>query len=286
MARGQTLNAFWHGRPLPALHWACLASFPARGHRLRLWCYDSIAVPEGVERVDAGAVLPAGELFEYDGSFSAFSNLFRYELLLREGGWWVDADVVCLREDLPDAPWAWAEEDAEFVNGAILRFPAGDPTLLELRDAARAVGRGVRRQGELGPRLLSRVLRSRQFPGRAGSTALFYPLHWLEAHRAWMPGQAAWVRDRARSACFLHLWGMMYRYLGLDLGRRPPAGSFLAELVASAGFPGELAELDEAARLQGLRGIAAFLSQDEYRARSRAQLGYDVFADPGLAEVL
>ena len=31
------------------------------------------------------------------GSLAAFSNLFRYKLLLERGGWWVDTDVICLR---------------------------------------------------------------------------------------------------------------------------------------------------------------------------------------------
>ena len=30
-------------------------------------------------------------------NMSSFSNLFRYELLLKEGGWWFDSDCICLK---------------------------------------------------------------------------------------------------------------------------------------------------------------------------------------------
>ena len=36
------------------------------------------------------------------GSVAGFSNLFRYELLRRDGGWWVDTDVLCLAAELAD----------------------------------------------------------------------------------------------------------------------------------------------------------------------------------------
>lgn len=279
----QVFNAFWHGRPLPALHWACLGSFVAHGHRLRLHCYEPLGVPAGVERVDARDVIPAEAVFEFGGSYSAFSNLFRYELLLRHGGWWVDTDVVCLRDELPDVACAWAAEDAEFVNGAILRFPAGDATLRTIRDAARSIGQGVSEQGQLGPRLLTQHLARRT--DHFGTTREFYPLHWLEAHRLWLPGDAAWVRDKCEPAVFLHLWGMMFRYLGIDLGLAPPAGSFLATLLSQSDPPGRLAPLDRETRRRILGAIAAFAAHEPNRTRARAQLGYDLYAALDLAEV-
>lgn len=44
------------------------------------------------------------------GSYSAFSNQFRYTLLYDKGGWWVDTDVVCLRRFDFDDDFVFATE--------------------------------------------------------------------------------------------------------------------------------------------------------------------------------
>jgi hypothetical protein len=265
--RGQLFNTFWHGPALSPLHEACLRSFVARGHRVRLFCYQPVDVPPGVELADARRVLPEGDLFEFGGSFSAFSNVFRYALLHAEGGWWVDADVLCLQEELPDLTRAWAREDPDFVNGAILRFPASDPVLARLLDAARAVGPAVAFQGQLGPRLLTE-----QLPGPApASTRDFYPIHWLEAHRLWMRDDEGFVSARGEGASFLHLWGAMLRFLGIELALAPPEGSFLRRLLPTH----RLRPLDAAAEQRTLASVRRFLQNDDYRERSLRVLGYD-----------
>jgi hypothetical protein len=274
--RHHTFNAFWHGAPLSPLHWACLGSFVEKGHRLRLWSYEEVLVPQGVEREDARKILPETELFLFHGSASAFSNLFRYELLVAEGGWWVDADVYCLQEELPDCRYAWAREDDDFVNGAILRFPAADGSLAAIRETARAVGRNVTIQGQLGPRLLTEHLPVGEPSGHFGSTRAFYPVHWLEAHRLWKRDDAAFVRARCEGASFVHLWGMMFRYFGLDPWVAPPEGSFLHQIQARAALPHPLRPVDAETERRTLESIRTFLDTEEYRERSRRVLGYDV----------
>ena len=273
----QTFNTFWHGPELSPLQWACLRSFIVRGHRLRLFSYQPVRVPDGVEREDASRVLPPAELFEFHGSASSFSNLFRYELLLEEGGWWVDADVYCLREDLPECRYAWAREDDDFINGAILKFPAGDPSLAAIHSAARRIGRDVAIQGQLGPRLLTEHLSGRDWSGHFGSTRAFYPIHWLEAHRLWTRDDEAYVRTKCEESSFVHLWGMMFRYFGIDPGLAAPEGSFLHHIQERAGFPRPLRLLDTETEGQTVRAIRAFLDTGEYRERARRVLGHGVW---------
>jgi hypothetical protein len=276
--RGQIFNAFWHGPELSPLHWACLSSFVERGHRLRLFCYQAVGVPKSVEVEDARRIIPEADLFEFGGSFSAFSNLFRYKLLLEEGGWWVDADVYCLREDLPDCRYAWAREDDDFINGAILRFPAGDPSLAAIWSTARSIGRNVAIQGQLGPKLLTGHLSGRDFIDHFGSSRAFYPQHWLEAHRFWRRGDHAFVAAKCGDSCFVHLWGMMFRYLGIDPWIAPPEGSFLQHVLGRAAFPRALLPLDAETERKTLRSIQAFLDGGDYRTRSMRLLGYDIGA--------
>src|SRR5260221_311292 len=84
---------------------------------LRVWSASEVSTDGQVEAITAGTgVLDAGEIVTGDrvlrygkaagesaGGLSGFSNLFRYALLLREGGHGVDCDVFCLRP-FPTAP--------------------------------------------------------------------------------------------------------------------------------------------------------------------------------------
>ena len=66
----------------------CLKSFVDHGHDFDLYTYDlTIAVPAGVRVRDASDLIYQNEVFVYQdgygkGSPSAFSNLFRYKLLV------------------------------------------------------------------------------------------------------------------------------------------------------------------------------------------------------------
>jgi hypothetical protein len=104
----QSFNSFWYGGRLSPLEWACLASFVDRGHKMRLFSYDQIDVPRGVVLEDASGIVEKNRLFTVNGSVSAFSDIFRYEFILKHGEWWIDTDVYCLREDIPDCRYAWA----------------------------------------------------------------------------------------------------------------------------------------------------------------------------------
>jgi cytochrome P450 len=226
-----TVSTFWYGERLPPLAWACLRSFVEHGHRVRLYSYRPLDLPEGVTREDAATVLPEDAVFFFKKSIAPFADLFRYQLLHDQGGWWVDTDVYCLTSRLPDQPHAWAEDEPGIVNNAILRFPPQDPLCALLLERARERVPRLTRFDELGPILLSEVLAGHGPTDHAGSQAAFYPLHWLEAHYVWLPECRDEVIRRARGASFLHLWMKALTDSGIDLFRDPPPGSYLADLV-------------------------------------------------------
>ena len=98
------VNSFWGGAPLTRLEFLSLTSFVQNGARYNLYSYEDLPdLPEGVTLRDAREILPVERMFHYpagmlnQGSPSGFTNLFRYTLLQRPGGWWVDTDVCCLR---------------------------------------------------------------------------------------------------------------------------------------------------------------------------------------------
>jgi len=274
--RNQTFNTFWHGSELSALHWACLASFVARGHKIRVFCYRPVEVPEGVQLEDASQILDEDSIFEFESSFSGFSNIFRYKLMLEDGGWWVDTDIYCLKDDVPDCTYAWARQDQETINGAVLKFPRHDPNVQKLLQASRQIGKNVAVWGQLGPDLLTQHLANREFSGHFGSTMAFYPVHYLETHLFWLPEKAQQVTSRCEQSCFLHLWGSSFKNFGIDIRVAPPKGSFLDEIYHQTSAHLRLPPLDERSNESTMKAIKAHVDQQWFKEDCLSVLGYEV----------
>ena len=231
MSDEATVNMFWHGVRLPPLAWACMRSFVERGHRLRVFCYHDLAIPDGAQLANAGDVLSYEAGLEDHRVVAAFSDIFRYELLYKHGGWWVDTDVFCLTPRLPSEPYAWAQQEPGIVNGAILKFPKNDALCRKLLKKARKRRRKEHAFGAIGPNLLTKYVGERADLANCGSTAAFYPWNWLEAFLIWFSSTKAEVLRRMKGALFIHFWDFALRQMGLDAFRDPPSGSYWAEVI-------------------------------------------------------
>jgi hypothetical protein len=225
-------QSFWSGKTLTPYETLCLRSFIDRGHMFDLYTFDSgLRVPAGVRIRDAAEILGAEEFFVYEegtgkGSPAAFSNRFRYELLVRKGGWWVDTDVICLRDDIPVFPEFYAAEDETLVNVAVLFFEPQHPLMIACADAARRMGRRVR-WGDSGPFLFTRLLNERGYRDRIASSELCYPVHHYYASDILRPSRCADLRERTKSSLFVHLYNGSLLLRGVEKSKAPPRGSML-----------------------------------------------------------
>ena len=146
MSRTQSeeFRAFWGGPPLTAYEELSLTSVVSRGHRVMLYSYDkTLRVPAGVELLSAEEILP-GTIHEFvypngDRSIALQSDLFRYEVLRRYGGWYFDLDIVLLSEGLPSDPIFLARQDKHFVNAAVMKFSSDHPLMKSAADNARSL---------------------------------------------------------------------------------------------------------------------------------------------------
>lgn len=100
------INGFYAGTLRP-LHLASMKSFIKFGHQYKFWTYDEVKVPNGVDICDASDIVPRS-LYDlwvslsHERNLQNFANYFRYMLILKHGGWWVDTDVICIKKhDIP-----------------------------------------------------------------------------------------------------------------------------------------------------------------------------------------
>jgi len=229
-------QSFWAGGSLTPYEMLCLRSFIDRGHTFDLYTFESnLRVPAGVCIRDAADVLPPEEFFVYEdgpgkGSPAAFANLFRYKLLAEKGGWWVDADVLCLSDEIPDFAEFLAAEDDTLINVAILRFPPRHPLMVRCFEEAKRMGRAVR-WGDTGPFLLTRLVHALGYQDRTLPTEICYALHHYWATDILRPSRSASLVERMKPSLFVHLYNASLIQSGVQKNKAPPAGSMLHRWV-------------------------------------------------------
>jgi hypothetical protein len=101
----EVANIFWDGE-LSTFEKKCIKSYVDNGFKVKLWSYDSKEL-DGCESCDASLVLDKsyiGKIKQYHPNISsersnmaAFSDMFRFTLIAKNGGWWFDADCFCLK---------------------------------------------------------------------------------------------------------------------------------------------------------------------------------------------
>jgi hypothetical protein len=273
---GQLFQSFWWGGPLSPYEWLSLKSFIDFGHRFDLYSFDpQIAVPAQVRVRDAAEVAGRAEFFVYEqgfgkGSPAGFANLFRYILLAERGGWWVDTDVVCLSDAIPDYPQFVARQVDGLINNAVLRFERGHPVMLRCLALAAEKGRSVR-WGDTGPRLLTQVM------GELGETqsifdpSVCYPIDHLHALDVLRPAKLARVTALLDGSQLLHLWNQMLKQAGVRKTYLPPRGSLLRDLVERHQIGGWDGEYDEAGVAEAVERHRRFLARTA--ALSAANVG-------------
>ncbi len=130
------VQGLWIGDRLSTMERLSITSFLAHGHSYELYAYRQLGgVPAGTRVRDARAILPEEELFTFrNGSWAASADLFRFELLARRGGIWVDTDLVCVAPLTLAGELAFVEEPTADYAGVelcsgLLKAPPGHPAL-------------------------------------------------------------------------------------------------------------------------------------------------------------
>jgi hypothetical protein len=228
-------KSFWQGSGLTPLAWACYSSFALKKKRVLVYSYDPVELPVGVERADASEIVPRTALFYALDSYSPFSNRFRYTLLLGQGGWWIDADVVYLTDpDREEVVFAW--EDANSVNVGQMKFPPDHPVLQDCVKRLDQISLDNISWGDLGPKLFHKVVQDHGLLGAAKEARYLYPIHWSEAFKLWLPDLTTQIKEATKESPFMHAWGAMHRQFGIDISRaKPPQGSYLDQLYTETG---------------------------------------------------
>lgn len=235
-------NFFWHGNPLSLYEIKCLESFVKKNFIVNLWCFKEFKVPDGVNLCDANKFYKEEDIQTFVqkkkvGCLAAFSDAFRYEVLENQPGWWFDTDCICLK-DQTEFKTLYADrkiiagfESLENINGAVLNIP--DKEILQkikLRLTEILLTRNRRiGWGEIGPRLITQIVKDFNLEKDIFSTNYFYPITSKNALIVLDPNEILIVNEKCKDSFIYHYWSEMFSRANVNKNEMPPLGSFLYE---------------------------------------------------------
>jgi Glycosyltransferase sugar-binding region containing DXD motif len=214
------IRGLWIGAELSVMEQLCITSFVSNGHQFQLFVYSDVKnIPAGTVVRDGEEILPASAIFRYrhNGSYAGFSNFFRYELLWKYGGWWVDLDTVCLRpfgfsDDYVIGSEPIAEGGSQPTSG-MLKTPPQSPLMQYLTRVCREKDRDTLRWGETGPKLVNDGINRFSLGEYVLASDAFCPLGWYEWDQVLDPTAS----DRLETpGSAIHLWNEMWRRHGQE----------------------------------------------------------------------
>lgn len=215
----RVVQGLWIGSTLSVMEKLSIKSFLDNGHEYHLYVYDELPdVPAGTIIKDGNEILPASAIFKYKDrpSYSAFSNFFRYKLLLERGGWWVDSDVVCLRpfdfsEDLVVSSQLSAA--GQIPNVGAIKAPKGSEPIAYAWRVCQTKQPSKIKWGEIGPALMAEVVEKYDLGKYQKPYYTFCPVS------EWRKLLQPYVAAIHAEAYGVHLWNEEWRLANQDKDR-------------------------------------------------------------------
>jgi hypothetical protein len=191
------------------------------------------------------------------GSFVLGSNFWRYEMLGRDLGYWVDLDLLLLKPLDLAQDYVFGREHEGSINTAVVLAPSNSGLVRDLMNFPKTMQRppwfGPRRSlnyylkrirqgplkledlpwGTYGPQMLSHFVAKHGLEQFAASPEVFYPVSWHDARELYEPAEKIEAR-LTENTLAIHLYNSQLRELAKS---PPPAGSFIAKQFERLGLP-------------------------------------------------
>ncbi len=217
----KVVNSLWIGKELSPLQLISINSFLAKGFKYDIYLYDDVInIPSEVNILDGNNIIDESEIFFYkkgfnEGSPSAFSNLFRYELLFQQGGLWVDTDMVLLKDfDLSNRFVFVSELDHDgnkrAATGLMYTKYSKEEIFEELIDEINSRDRNILKHGEIGPNLFDYKVKELDLMNYVLEPNKFGYPNWDETYK-FVDGD-----EISEESIGIHLWNARWKFDGLD----------------------------------------------------------------------
>jgi hypothetical protein len=217
----EVANFFWQGIPLSLYEQLCIKSFIKHGFEVNIWSFMDLKIPEGATLRNAREIISPEHLFKYTqagkpGNIAAFSDVFRFTLMLKKPGeWWFDSDCICLMDASEytklkeDKKIVVAYENANQLSIGIGALTIPDMTIAhdllikqkEICDTVKDIP-----WGDIGPKLVTNYCRENDMEDQFLPVEVFYPISYFEWYHIYEVKLTKILLDRVKTAHMTHLW--------------------------------------------------------------------------------
>ncbi len=243
--KSDTANFFWMGN-LSIYEIANIESFIDNGFKVNIWTYDMNLdfqhLQNKLKIKDASIILDKNLLYRFNqgkqkSSMSSFSNIFRFELLKKYGGWWFDMDCICIKgvEEFKNLTlendFIIGRERVNYTGSSVLFF--SDEDLLDrLIEATWEIINSNNYTffwGEIGPDLISEIVLKRNLMNETLDPSLFYR---ISADKFYLlfkrfPSTNSIVELNLQNSFIVHTWNEMFKRYFIKKTKLPPTNSYL-----------------------------------------------------------
>jgi len=194
--------SMWMGRPLSYIEIMSINSYLQNGHKVIVYVYNDIGnMHKDVELRDANEILPYSNFemtndirtkellrcgFSEDDKntscYSFYSDLFRYTLMYKLGGWWTDLDAICLKHYDFDEQYVFAfmKNDNYTIAPGVFKMPPETSVMSSCIRVCRDLMSSMATSGKTGPFLFSRAIKSHKMFELTLPYFYFYPFSFLD----------------------------------------------------------------------------------------------------------
>jgi hypothetical protein len=227
------IQSLWLGNELSVMEQLCITSFIKNGHEFHLYIYDDIKnIPEKTVVNDASKIISPDRIFKNKvrDTYAAFSDIFRYKLILEKGNYWVDTDVICILPFDDKSKYVFAQcKQSKFwslpkstldVESCVLKAPQGSEIMEYCYNQSIKKNPDEILWEEIGPELLKTEIKNFGLNRYVNGTNIFCPIDWREWRSVISSSIITTSLVNLKMSVYgskaVHLWNEMWRIDGID----------------------------------------------------------------------
>ena len=246
-------NFFWVG-DLTMYELANFQSFQEKGFIVNIWTYlDDRKNSINLDLLDKYNIKNAQHILDVSlldkftqgnqkRNMSSFSNIFRFELLKKYGGWWFDADCICLKKVDEFINLATRDEFIigreykDYTGSSVLFF--NDKTILDMiiEEAWERIEEKNYNfyWGEIGPNLISEIFLRENLMQNTLNENYFYKISAHKFDLFFKKKNATFDIDTfLKDSYVAHYWNEMLNRALIKKDRLPPKDSYMNHHITS-----------------------------------------------------
>ena len=236
-------NFFWSG-DLSIYELANFKSFKENGFIVNVWIYlneekTNLNEFQEFNVKDASEILDISMLKKFTqgnqkANLSSFSNIFRFQLLKKYGGWWFDADCICLKNVdefiklANENEFVIGREHEDYTGSSVLFF--NETNILDTI-VKEAWGKIEEKDfnffwGEIGPDLISEIFLRDNLMTATFDESYFYKIS-ADKFYLLFDNKNIHIEEYLNESYVCHYWNEMLNRSLIKKDTLPPEGSYM-----------------------------------------------------------